>query len=501
MNDKFIKPRPGISYKNGKLYVFKKSSAMVLMGWPTPMAWVKRSRKGWIHDRKLADKFFSAHFFLEPGRPPTEPPDPDDIACPDDLNDPIFTEEEREQRWGWHKKRVVREWKEKHRMADFFDAIPPDVRFALSRYSTRKWHLFNLFARCPGAYDLHVSNPALCYALASSWVFHKPAVQQPMRAARSLIRKKQKDILRWLGFPATDAVRKILRKIPSSALSVETLLYLRDTVQDPARVKMLCHLPRLNTGVLRLVTSNRLAPLLTYRLLEDVALNLADDNGHHTHRILIDTFRMDRRLGGERCPRRFVSLRHLEQVHNNLAEEFNILVRQQELENPDEGRASRPKLPDNFPVPPYAGTASIQPISTPAELLQEGIEMKHCVASYTWDVAEGLEYIYRVVEPVRATMSICARGNTWHPGQLLQAANKPVPKEIKAQLFRELLASRQQRSVPIKPEMMPEEEGGAEEAPMFAPGIPYDDQGVVVADMSAEMAEVVNRVRGMFTAA
>lgn len=501
MKSDFHKGRWGTCFKNGKLYDFDKSSVLVMKGWPDPRAWVKNSRKGWHHDRKKADKFFSAHFFLECGRPPAEPPSPDEIECPHYLNHPDVADEEREQNWEWHRKTVVREWKEKHQMADFFDGIPPDIRYALSSYSTRKWHLFNLLARCPGAYDLHVSNPALCYALASSWVFHKPAVLQPMRAARSLIRKKQKDILRWLGFPATDAVRKILRKIPSSALSVETLLYLRDTVRDPARVKTLCHLPRLNTGALRLVTSNRLAPLLTYRLLEDVALNVADNGEHHTHRILIDTFRMDRRLGGERCPRRFVSLRHLEQVHNNLAEEFNILVRQQELENPNEGRGSRPELPDNFPTPPFAGTASIQPISTPAELLQEGIEMKHCVASYTWDVAEGLEYIYRVLEPVRATMSICARGNTWEPGQLLQAANKPVPKEVKAQLFRELLASRKQRSVPIKPELMPVEQGGVVGAPIVAPGIPYDEQGVAVADMSTEMAEVVNRVRGMFTAA
>jgi len=82
----------------------------------------------------------------------------------------------------------------------FLGSIPDDILSEVSRYWTRKWYVLNVLARCPGAMDLSRSNPALLYALASNWVFHKPAVTRPMRAARSLVNRKQRDIMEWLGF-------------------------------------------------------------------------------------------------------------------------------------------------------------------------------------------------------------------------------------------------------------------------------------------------------------
>ena len=104
----------------------------------------------------------------------------------------------------------------------FVHSLPREVREELRRYAERKWHLLNLFARCPGALDLSRSNPGLAYALASNWAFHKPAVARPIRAARSLVHKKQKAILEWLGFPATEPARRILAKIRPKSLRLRS---------------------------------------------------------------------------------------------------------------------------------------------------------------------------------------------------------------------------------------------------------------------------------------
>ncbi len=495
MKPDFQPARPGISFKNGKLYVFEKSQVLVLQGWPDPRAWVKGKRKGWHHDRKRADKFFTMHLFPDDGRPSLTPPDPSKVECPDYLNQAAYTDDERERHWASHRRAVVREWKEKHGQADFFDQIPPEIRSALLLYSCRRWHLLNLFARVPSAFDLYISNPALCFALASNWVFHKPAVQQPMRAARSLVRKKQKHLLGWLGFPATDSARKVLQKINPAAVSVESLLYLRDTLQDPGRAKILCHLPCLNAGVLRLVNDIRIMPQLTCRLLEDVAQNRQDYSEAFTYQILIDTLRMDRQLGGGHCPERFISLNRLHDVHDGLSQRFNAAREQQREANPEDEGYMRVQYPVAFPGPPYEGTPAIQPITSPEDLIAEGKAMRHCVASYAWDIAKGTEYIYRVIEPVRATLSIYIRGRAWSPGQLLRTANKDVPREIKQAVFQQLLNSRKLEitSPPIVTSNPPPE---AKRLP--APGIPDEGQCHNGAVMTQEVREAVNRVIELF---
>ena len=56
---------------------------------------------------------------------------------------------------------------------------------------------------------------ALGFALANPWILHKPTVCQPMRSMRALLRHKQARIQDWLGFPATERVRRILKRIGS----------------------------------------------------------------------------------------------------------------------------------------------------------------------------------------------------------------------------------------------------------------------------------------------
>ena len=80
----------------------------------------------------------------------------------------------------------------------FLESVPADVAKSVSRFPQRQWHLVALAARCPGALDLMQSSPALAVCLASNWAFHRPAVPQPMRSARALIRRPQPEIAAWL---------------------------------------------------------------------------------------------------------------------------------------------------------------------------------------------------------------------------------------------------------------------------------------------------------------
>ena len=61
---------------------------------------------------------------------------------------------------------------------------------------------------------------------------------------------------------------------------------------------------------------------------------------------------------------------------------------------------------ETFPAPPLTGNAFIQPIICYSELLSEGQQQHHCVASYAEDIRLGKYYVYRVLEPERATLGI-----------------------------------------------------------------------------------------------
>ena len=80
---------------------------------------------------------------------------------------------------------------------------------------------------------------------------------------------------------------------------------------------------------------------------------------------------------------------------------------------------------DEFPSPPFAGTEHIIPIDNKADLLKEGREMKNCVGSYAKQVKYGNCYIYKVMEPQRATLSVSP--DTGKVLELKLSANK-VPR-------------------------------------------------------------------------
>lgn len=464
----FRKGRRGYAMKNGKFYSFDRHKVLVLKGWPDPRAWVKSPRKGWRHGRKDADQLFSAFLFQDHERPPVEKPDLDLVELPEYLEPHLMSEEEREKTLSFHRWLHMVGWKEKHLLADFFDQIPVSIRTELMYYSTRKWHVMNLMARCPGAFDLHFSNPALCYALASNWVFHTPGVKQPMRAARSLIRKKQKEALRWLGFPASESARRILRKIDSKALSVESLLYLRQTLTDPGKAKILAHLPRINTGALRLINDVYRYPLLSPRLIEEAAIDREQDEEPYAFLMLQDALRMNRRQGGGFCPERFSSMARLRECHDELS-----AIMQDQMES------DSVQLPEQFPNPPLVGTAEIQPITTLTDLVHEGRTMHHCVASYAQDVVSGMQYIYRVTAPVRATLSLRSKNGNWLPGQIYLACNERVPAAVKKEILGVLMKTPAFKEVDA--------------------WVPHNNRGEVVKEMTGETRSVVNNLVNLFT--
>ena len=401
--------------------------------WPDPHSWVRTARKGWHADRSNADAFFCMNLRPTDFRPAPEPPTPktlDELECAEALpREEQMERLELENRVEWGM------WRQSHLSSEFFSLIPVPVREILLQYRKRRWHLLNLLARCPGADDLHTANPALCFALASNWAFHKPAVTRPMRAARSLVRKKQRAILDWLGYPATESVRKIFAKIDSQALEVGALLYLRQSLADSDRLKLLGHLPTLNADTLRLINSEWSFARIHPRVLFDAAASDEPPDTQPVYEMLRDTLRMQQQLQNVRVPNVFSSLQHLRDIHDEISAAHNARFHEAPYYMNE-----LPVCP--FPPPPFMGTDAIIPLTSERELFTEGRDMHHCVGSYACDVASGKCYIYKITAPVRATIQISRRANSWKIQQAKLACNNPVPTEIAQQIQIELLSNR-----------------------------------------------------------
>lgn len=76
-----------------------------------------------------------------------------------------------------------------------------------------------------------------------------------------------------------------------------------------------------------------------------------------------------------------------------------------------------------LPEPPLAGNDQVHPICTLEDLREEGRLMHHCVASYVDAILSGQCYIYRILQPQRATIEVRLRGDQASVRQVAQAYN------------------------------------------------------------------------------
>src|SRR6056297_678338 len=299
--------------KTLKLYVYTPGTTEVWARWPAPMAWRKSDQDaGWRHVRPMLSL-------------PKRPVAGEIARC-----------HAREQKFPYkpypsreEEKAAIRRGARLARL-EWAANIPDPVRRAIAPIRVRQWHLLAMAARCgEGALDLIRSNPALAFMLASNWVFHKPAVQQPLRSVRALLKpgRSQVEMLAWLGFPPRPAVRRILARIPPESIDVPRLLYLRDACHDPEALKRMFHLPRLNAGCLRIVCDPLLLRRVSQSLLLEIAADRSEDAGRfRSVQTLMDTLQAREQAGAPfvgSLPARTID--ELEQCHDDAVDALNRL--------------------------------------------------------------------------------------------------------------------------------------------------------------------------------
>ena len=428
-----------MTFRAGKLYDFSKTGIIVASQWPDMRAWRKtpkgsrwmqirpllrleKSSKGWSFDLDRREPRMQNRVSGEPIRFRIEQ-DPSGEESMDadefyaeyrmELDDDIPEDGEKSPYVVWWDK-VEKQRREAK--AEYLQPIPEAVLDAVADYPCRHWHLLNLVSRCPGALDLVRSNPALAFCLASLWVFRNPAPCRPLRSARSLIRKPQAEIAAWLGFPGTRSAVRVIRKLEARDCTIPNLLALRQLFASHG--KKLRHLPRIDSELLRLLTWEGDHCRFSVRFLHEMVSSTSplemSDSAY-----VRDVLWMRQYLGegGALVVR---SRLQLSKMHDRCVDRMG---------RTDLRVLNHPPFPDP-PLAPSNPFLEMAPLQNEAELLAEGKIQRNCVGAYGRRVRTGKLFVYRLLSPERATLSVAlARSGRWQLSEIKTSHNGKVGTE------------------------------------------------------------------------
>jgi hypothetical protein len=307
--------------------------------------------------------------------------------------------------------------------------VPSEATEAIRVFRERQWHVMALLARCPGALDLVRSTSALGFALASSWVFRKQPVRQPLRSARALLGKPQIEICDWLGFPARRSTINMLRKLPPQSISVSALLHLRDALWDEQAAKLLRHCPTLSEAAIQIAADPSCRRYFATSFLIDL-VNRSEDPDYTDGVQVSHAVDWLKRFGISLVPVPiFRSTAELVQFDRDRRR------RADDKDHQEEPAADRCPPELLLPPAPFPGTDKIIALTTGAALLRETAQMHNCVASLYQGAADGDLAFYSVLLPHRATLELCLQEGIWQPSQLLGPRNSPAPRETYAAVY------------------------------------------------------------------
>lgn len=311
-----------------------------------------------------------------------------------------------------HKKRAFEQ---------FRFSLPKPVAHAAEPFRTHQWPYLVFLLEDEGAIDLARSNSALAFLVAQK-------LNGDIEMIRSLQCStiRQRELLEVLGLPASSNAVKVFRKIAPPSLTGDNWQSILHVVKQEleAPKSRINHLPTINSGVVEILLDPRASQSVTPSFLSEVANDRSENYRSRVVHLITSTLRMQEEIRTRRLCETFSNLARLREVHDEVSEVYRRRVRQ--LIEADRHETASFRSP---PLPAVAGR--IEPITSAAGLVDEGEEQGNCVASYASRVREGNTFIYRVLYPERATLSIVRRSPLadWEIGELEARFNTDVRDE------------------------------------------------------------------------
>ena len=311
--------------------------------------------------------------------------------------------------------------------SSFRSQLPQNIAAAIEEFGSHQWNLLDLLSKEKAAQELAENNPILAWCLANNDQFRRfRLASSPAVRALPVVNRRQAAITQWLGFPASDSMVRLMRKILPKSITPLDARLLRQVVTDPRAARLLAHLRSINAGVLGLVCNFKLLPAVTPSLLIEVAGEEEEMDRQPTADLLIDAlYLMTIAQIHLRIPE-FGSIRAIREFHESVVAESQR-KREEIRAKAREKKRKKNTAPRPFPEPPVPGTTDILPLTSEEELKKEGLQQRNCVGSFVRRVKSGNIYIYKVLRPQRATLAITlGPDGFWRRSEMLLARNRPA---------------------------------------------------------------------------
>lgn len=280
-------------------------------------------------------------------------------------------------------------------IADWRATFPDEVERALASLPSHQARAADVAVQSTSSCDLLVSNPLLFWSLCELGDFDTSPIPLVDRASG----QKQRVLCSQVGLAGTQQQVKLLKRARDAGLSKDELRSYIRLLKHQNVCNYLSH-SRGELGYeLKLLMKHPWLASCPARKL----IPLLSNSEHWT--IFRDILRMTDDINElQQC----TTINALNRLHDRLVVELNQR-RGRDLVRDEYGQ------PVPLPEPPLPATDNIIPITSQAELIEEGQEMHHCIASHLKSVVDGKFAVYRMMAPERLTIEVLVMGG----GQLV----------------------------------------------------------------------------------
>ena len=264
--------------------------------------------------------------------------------------------------------------------------IPSKILEALIDLPSHRCSLIELAVNNPKICDLLISNPVLLWRLFDANLLLKELPPEH----ESLLNQKQKDLCKLVGLDGTKQQVSLLKLATQRQLSRDQLLTYIELLKNAEACQFFSHHKSVTPEIINVLKTNTwLVSCKAKALIPELC-------SPEWRRIFDDVLRMLEDISALRL---CATTTALQRLHDRLVEDLNER-RGTKLIRDKDGQ------PKPIPEPPLQSGYSIEPITRQMDLIKEGREMRHCIASHLFNVVAGDYAVYRMAEPERLTIEV-----------------------------------------------------------------------------------------------
>lgn len=264
------------------------------------------------------------------------------------------------------------------------------ARQLLKDVPAKDYVLLQAMLSSSAAMELATSNPLLFVLLVDYACLHNIDKTTFLR----MVKRRRPHILGEMGLVDSASAVRILARTSVQLQPYQKINSVRRVMENPYLLAKLHHVPELSITAFQVL--DKYSEWVWPGLLRMLHADKHDLGSSNILQLAKDCVRM----GAEyRQLEAIQSVQTLEKIHDRLVANYNQKDRKRRLQE-------LYSLYGDYPVAPLPGNGYIQPISSWQELVDEGITMKHCVASRHPLIAAGEEFIYRMHGTRRLTIAI-----------------------------------------------------------------------------------------------